>query len=558
MSGKNFDPKKLKLDGSTFIDKKFGLGEIRKPEADHKLITRRDFMSHALNAGLSFAVLPSVLSLASRRIYAADPACAGVTSTGMPVRILMVDKAGGIPMSWQTVIGGPEGQSDYLSTAAGDNAYRNWGLTPDSDYSNATIRNSIIKDFGLKFHPGSSFAESLRNAIPAGSRKNVDGTQFALVSRSDTNTNAMSALRAFSYYGFSGSLAAAAGTESGSGGRHTEIRGIPGATPNPVTVANTTQARSLAGYSALQQIFSQTSGDARGKELAEKILATSQKMSERARIQFSNMSADKQADLIVKCGLIESITRPTRFEPDNIMTANPFTNDPVLSAAFGGNFGALSEAEQQAAIMARLLYEGYVGAGNVVAGNGDCHANQGATVPFNEMSADGRLVGRVIRYFIDRNAAVPAGQQISLIVLYQTDGSQLSRATRPYTGVANGGSYSFVAADGDFDHGAQLAMIYSPLIDNTTANLFRNPITLMDGTKDHGRQIGHFTRDAVADNSSIFYNDPSNYGAVLTMNLLALFGEENRYMEITGNRNLFPSTASYEKHLIWKKLFDRA
>jgi len=559
MRRKNIDPKNLNLSESTFVDKKYGLGVIRKPDFNHKLITRRDFMGHALNAGLSFAVLPSVLSLASRRVYGADSSCAGALTTGMPVRVLMVDKAGGIPMTWQTVIGGEGGQLDYLSTSPTDNAYGKWGLTPGSDYSNASIRDAVIKDFGLKFHPSSSFAEELRNAIPTDKRKHIDGTSFALQSRSDTNSNAMSALRAFAYYGFSGSLTAAAGTEGGSGGRHAEIRGIPSSSPSPITIANTTQARALAGYSALQQIFGSASDPETGKRLAQKILESSQKMSERARISFSNMSADQQADLVVKCGLLDSVTRPTRFVVDNIMTADPFASDAVLRTAFGGgNFGNLPEAQRQAAIMARLLYEGYVGAANVVAGNGDCHANQAEIVPFNEMRSDGQLVGRVIRYFIDRNATAPAGQQISLVVLYQTDGSQLARASRPYTATANGGSYNLTAADGDWDFGNQTTFIYSPLIDNRTANLFRSPVRVADGGQDHGRQIGFFTRDGVPDNSSIFYNDPSNYGAVLTMNLLALFGEEARYTEITGGRNLFRSTAEYEKHLIWKKLFDRA
>ncbi len=540
------DKEKEKLEERTFIDKVYGLGRIRKPDSNHRLITRRDFLSHAVNASLAYALLPSVFSLASRKLYAQD--CQGVGSNSNPLSILVVDMAGGLPLNWQFTPGGAGGALDFLT---GTEPYANFGLTPDSDYSNQTVRDNIIRDFGIPLHPGSTFAEAMRNIIPAPDRVNIDGFNLVFKNQSDTSSNTQAFLKALGYFGFGGSLAATAGVEPGSGGRHMDMIGTPGAAPSPVTVASAGQARGLAGFSMLQQMFENPqSGTQKGTLAAERTLKAIQSMSETARKQFSNLTPDTQAEIVIRCGLLDSVTRPRFNQPDNIMGTdqNPFALDPILNEVF--NLPGRTTAETQTGIMARLLFEQYIGVGNVVMGGCDNHANAGVTAPFDRLRETGRIVGAAMRYFQRRNAGLPENEKRSLLVVLTSDGGQRSEATRPYQSTANGLTFPFRAAPGDYDHVSHQMLLYSPKIDNTRYNLFRNNAQVRTSVGGAPRyQLGHWTPAGVADNSSVFYNSPTNFAAVVVMNILALFDRHEEHIALTGGRNLFVGN-QLEKHLV--------
>jgi hypothetical protein len=559
------DPKQQKkfIEDQCFWDKKFGLGWIRKPDSHHRLQTRRQFLSHAMNASLSFAVLPSVLSLASRRVYSQD-LCASKSPEIKELKILYISVAGGIPFSWDVVHGGPGGQFDFLS---GDAYYRHGLFLGSSSYNNAgssqanqSVRENIHRDLGLAFHPASGMYEGIVSRLPNLSvREKIDGAFFPCRSQSDTPNNAMASHLAMVHYGFSGSLAGSIGHYY-----HTEMRSLPAGIQGNLAVTSISQARALSGNARLQTIFAGTEDDPhRGRRAAEKTLQAIKTMSDSALQEFSHLDFNQQVATLVRCGILDSVSRPSKFDSDQIMPENP-ASDSHLASAFGftdlASFNGLEKHLRETAIVARTLYEGFSGVAGVQKGNGDCHGPNPAILPSQELKKIGEMIGSAIRYFEIRNALRPETQQQSLLIVFNTDGS-MAGSGRSYNFDANGFSTPLNGAAGDMDESAMGVLLYSPKIVKSNlpggigSNLFRSNPQVSPGNLPK-RQLGHYGNNGnVVPNSSVFWDTPSLSAAFLAMNVLALYGEENRYTEVTAGRSIFNSEEQRVAHLLFNHLF---
>lgn len=543
--------KKDLRDEGYFLDKKYGLGWIKHVESGHKKpITRRDFLSHALNASVSAAVVPSVYSLLTQRVYGQELSCQGVGAGGLNVKFLYISVAGGTPFTTQVVCGGSGGQTDFLT---GTNAYQQFSLPDAENYNVAAIRDAIRTDLGLKFHPNSSMYLNIVNATTglntADMRRQLDGATFAVSSRSDTGANLMDPLGALTHFGFTGALAGAIGTEDGPGGRHQPMRGIPAGTAKTIQVRDTTMARNLGGYGDLFKIVADPE---KGKQFAERTLQALSKVSEQTRLEFANMTPDRFADLIVKCSHEISVTRPASFQPDNIVGQNIFDGtDPQLTAAF--NTGTVDDSDRRTALICRMLYEGFTGSGVVVVGGGDNHANQAAIAPSQKLAEIGRLVGKACKYFNLRNSQPGATPQHLVLILDSDGGMSFNQDAGRIWQDAGGGNH--FGAPGDADRNVSIMMVYGPQIDNTQNNLFRNNTSVrLSVGGDPRRQLGGFDTNGNPVPDTVFSNDPSNLGAVITLNALALFGRESELPQITGGRQLF-SRGDAERYLLFNKLF---
>jgi hypothetical protein len=573
---KDLKTQKRFLEERCFLDKKFGLGWIRKPDFDHKLVTRRQFMSHAIQATAAYAVLPSILSLASRRIYA-EELCPTSSLEGKELKILYIDVHGGLPFSWDIVHGGPGGQFDFLE---GPDAYYRHGLfTGTSSYNspgtrpgtstaneNAAVRNAIRKDLGLAFHPNSSLYEGIVNRVPVATRAFIDGAFFPCRSQSDTPNNELASNLAMVHFGFKGSLAGSIGRY-----RHATMRNSPAGVPGNLRVQSISQARSLSGQSDLQRIFSGTTADPdRGKRAAEKTLQAARQMSESALAEFSNLDFNKQVEILVRCGIIDSVSRPARFDPNLVMPENP-ASDADLRAAFGfdnqddvngvNGFNRLPAHMRETAIACRVLYGGYTGVAGVEEGDGDCHAGRDPNAPSLVLRRIGDMVGAAIRYFDLRNASNGTNPDQSLMIILSTDGS-MAGSGRPYTFTANGTTMEKNGAGGDMDESGVAALFYSPRIQKTVdasgnirSNLFRTDSAVSPGAVPK-RQLGYYGNNGnVVANSSVFWDTPSHCAAFLAMNTLALYGRESEYTEATAGRSLFNSNDQLNAHLLFNNLF---
>jgi hypothetical protein len=176
-----------------------GLGRYEPlRHADHpRPKTRREFIAQGFMTGGASVLLPSVFSLmANPRIAQAQPplvtdiqnavnAC-GITAGAGLIPFICFDLSGGANIAGSNVlVGGPNGQLDFLSVAG----YSKLGL-PGSMVPNSSAKNFVDSSLGLRYHSDSAQLRGIKTRFTnAAAAAKVTGTIIPALSQNDTNTN---------------------------------------------------------------------------------------------------------------------------------------------------------------------------------------------------------------------------------------------------------------------------------------------------------------------------------------------------------------------------------
>lgn len=481
------------------------LKEKLKHMEGHKLVTRRDFLSHGLMAGFGTVMMPTLLSmLHSNTAMALDctSGMAGSLPQGIP--ILIFDLAGGSNIAGSNVmVGKAGGQMDYLS------GYTTLGL-PDSMHPKNAGQTS--DELGLQFHADSGILRGIQSSSTPATRAKVDGAVFCASSNDDTSNNPHNPSYWLTKAGAVGDLSAMAGTQgSDSGGNSMAPQSSLVPTLKPVTINSPKDALNLVNIGKLGTLF--------GPDKSTKVLKAIEKMSANKVAQFSRRSLPDQLKDLINCGYIQSQDALNKFLPQNI--------DPTLDPLVTSTFNDMNDGNQRkTATISKLVLDGHVGVGTITLGGYDYHTDNRSAGELMDFKV-GNLIGRVLEL------AAKKGKDIFIYVV--TDG-----------GISSNGK-----ADNSTDGRGKLAWAGDSSQRASTFFLYyrqKGRATLRSTGK---RQIGAFkTNENVDLTASLVSNNVTNLAKAVVGNYLALSGKESMLETVVGDN---PFGKNLNDYLIFNK-----
>src|SRR6202795_3444266 len=189
--------------------------------------TRREFLAQSFITGAATVVGPTLAGMLayphaarSASLLASDLAQAvkdcNITTGAGKIPFICFDLAGGGNIAGSNVlVGGPNGQLDFLSVAG----YSKLGL-PGSMVPNASVAgNNIDSTLGLRFHSDSAHLRGIKTRVKtASAMTNTSGTVIPALSQNDTNTNPHNPMYAIYQYGARGGLLNLIGSDSSMSG----------------------------------------------------------------------------------------------------------------------------------------------------------------------------------------------------------------------------------------------------------------------------------------------------------------------------------------------------
>lgn len=469
----------------------------------HKLVSRRDFLSHGMLAGFGTLMVPTLLSsLKINAAMALDCTPAQAMTGGIP--ILIFDLAGGSNIGGSNVIVGKAGgQMDFLPT------YNTLGLPPDMHPKNA---GQTSNELGLLFHMDSGILRGIKSTTSQPTRDKTDGAVFCASSNDDTQNNPHNPVYWLTKAGATGDLTAMAGTQgSESGGNSVVPQASLIPTMKPVTINTPKDALNLVNIGKLGTLF--------GPDKSVKVLKAIENMSSNRVAQFSRRSLPDQLKDLVNCGYIQSQDALNRFLPQSI--------DPTLDTQVTSSFNNLNDADQRkTATIAKLILDGHVGVGTITLGGYDYHTDERGTGEQKDFKV-GDLIGRVLE--------LAAKKQKDIFIYVVTDGG--ISANGKIDDTANGrGKYGW---SGDSSQRASTFFLY---YNN------KGRASLRTAGK---RQIGAFkTNENVDLAASLVSNSVTNLAKAVVANYMALSGTEGNLENVVGDN---PFGNNLNDYLIFNK-----
>src|SRR5882724_12555360 len=186
--------------------------------------TRREFVAQSFMTGAATVIAPTLAGMlayprAAQATLASDiqsavSACNITTGAGK-IPFICFDLAGGGNIAGSNVlVGGPQGQLDFLSVAG----YSKLGLPGSMVPNPSATGNFIDSSFGLRFHSDSAHLRGMKLRASAKAMAGTNGTVIPALSQNDTNTNPHNPMYAIYQYGARGGLLDLIGSQSSQSG----------------------------------------------------------------------------------------------------------------------------------------------------------------------------------------------------------------------------------------------------------------------------------------------------------------------------------------------------
>lgn len=472
---------------------------------NHPCHSRRDFLAQGFLTGLSFTMLPGLVSLLQSNIATAAECGLGATTAINRVPVLIFDLAGGANFAGSNImVGKAGGQMDFLSS------YESIGLPMNMHPRNA---GQINTELGLAFHNDSSILRGISSTALPATRAKVEGGIFCGASNDDTQNNPHNPMYWLAKAGALGELSNLAGTQnSDSGGNSMAPASSIVPSLRPVVLNSQQDALGLVNIGRLGSLF--------GNDKAQKILKTVERMSAQRLQKFEARALPDQIKELVNCGYIESQDLLSRFSASAVDPAQ----DPLVTSAFN-NFN--DGDQRKTATMAKLVLDGYIGVGTVQKGGYDYHTNDRAVGETRDFEI-GQLIGRVMQ--------LASMKQKDILIYVFTDGgvsangavdnSVGGRGKIPWVGDSSQRSSSFMLL---YRHAGR-------------ATLRNTGIRQIGSYKDNG---------AVDTTSTLISNSVTNLSKAMVANYLSLSGQEGKLAEVLGDN---PFGSNLNKYLFFNKI----
>lgn len=477
---------------------------------DHPLKTRRDFLAQGLTAGIGYTLAPSLLSMLNlKNAYGAENCLDTSMMEARKTPVIIIDLAGGGNIAGSNVIvGGQSGQHDYLAT------YGRLGI-PDSMLPQ---NNNVNTEMGLKFHSDSGMLQGIMNHTTAAIRQKCEGAVFCAISNDDTSNNPHNPVYWLNKAGATGNLVQTVGTRSSTSGGRSIIPNLSyDPTVAPVPVSRPEDCVELVSLGRVHDNFSD--------EQAQKILKTIEYMSESKLKSFSEQTLPEQVRMVAECGFAQDPIDARVHSNDGTFNSNAI--DPRLDTDVTGIYNNLNDGNQRKeASVAKLVLDGYVGAGTIELGGYDYHNRERTETDQRDVRA-GEAIGRIL--------ALASAKQSDVMIYVFTDGGISSNMN---TTDPNNGKFEFTNDDG------QRAATFSLLYKHQGGR----PSLLHTGNSfnTHTRQLGWFKPNTAVERSANgVSNNVVNLAKAVTLNYLALHGDESTIEDVVGDNPFGANLANY-------------
>ncbi len=503
--------------------RQLGLDEpIRHQETHKRPMSRRDFISQGLAAGMGTVVAPTVFSLfanpqAARAALSPDlqqlRSSCGIDVQGAgKIPFICIDLAGGANMAGSNVVvGGAGGQLDFLTTQG----YAKLGLPGDMvpGLVNPVTGTSFTdSSLGLSFHSDSAFLRGILDRVSPATAGSINGAVIPARSENDTGNNPHNPMYAIHTAGADGSLATLVGSRaSDSGGNSMAPAATIDLSVRPTKIDRASDVTGLVDTGQLARLLSVDDTVA--------VMEAVQRISQR-KMQVmdpkQNWLDPKQTTVnrnevvreLVSCGYVKAADVVDRF-------GDPSSLDPELDPDIVGSGGIFTRAEYDAdgefrktAAVMKMVLSGYAGAGTITMGGYDYHGQGRATGEVRDLRA-GRCMGACLEY------AARRGMPLMLYVF--SDGSLSANGQVDNTPDGRG---KFMWSSDNQSTAASFFLVYNPagrpqLLDTGAGGAARH------------QQIGYFRPDgSVETASSPAANNVNLLVQTVALNYLALHGEQ--------------------------------
>lgn len=473
---------------------------------DHKLHSRRDFLSQGFLAGVGLTMLPGLLTMLHSNAANALECGLGQQSVVNRIPVMIFDLSGGGNLIGSNVmVGKAGGQMDFVSN------YESLGLPTAMHPKNAGQTNN---ELGLVFHNDSAILRGIKVSTAVTTRAKVEGGVFCAASNDDTENNPHNPMYWLATAGVTGELAPLAGTKnSESGGNSIAPQSSLIATLRPVTLNSPADALGLVNIGRLGSLY--------GSVKAQKVLKSIENLSAQKVKQFNSKALPDQIKDLVNCGYIQSQDLLNKFSA----TAVDPTMDPLVTRIFPNI--ANNGDQRKTATMAKLILDGYIGVGTVEKGGYDYHDNTRASGEIRDFEV-GDLIGKVLE--------LAALKQKDILIYVYTDGGVAASGMTDDS--ANGrGKIPWV---GDSSQRSSSFML-----------LYRNAGKATLRTADK-RQIGAFKDNGAVDTTAtLVSNSVTNLSKAVVANYLSLSGQEAKLADVVGDN---PFGSNLKDYLFFNKI----
>lgn len=484
-------------------------------------VTRRELVSQGFRAGTATVLGGSIFSLfanpreaeaaLSADLIAMRSAC-GIAAQGAgKIPFICFDLAGGANIAGSNVlIGQRGGQMDFLSAGG----YSKLGLPAAMSPAASTAANPLINsELGLAFHSTSAMLRGILEKVTVGNRALTNGAVIPARSENDTGNNPHNPMYGINRAGANGSLLALIGSRaSDSGGNSMAPAMMINPEVRPTKVDNPNDVTGLVDVGDLVSLLDQQDTVA----VMESIYRISDKKLGQVSTGTSNDAVIKD---MVRCGYVKSADLADRF-------GNPSSIDPLADADLVGATGVFSQAEfdgdgefRKTASVAKLVVNGYAGAGTITMGGYDYHTGDRSTGEARDLRA-GRCIGACLEY------AAKKGMPIMIYVF--SDGSVFSNGMIDDS--AMGGGKGVWTGD-DQQTGASFFLVYNPgrrpLLMGGTAT---DPAAISDVQRVH-QQLGYMRPSGDVETGSGVgaANNVNSLVETVILNYMALHGQQNQF-----------------------------
>jgi len=389
--------------------------------------TRREFVAQSFMTGAAAVVGPTLLGMmASPRTARAALApdiqsllqpCSITTGAGK-IPFICFDLAGGGNIAGSNVlVGGPNGQLDFLSVAG----YSKLGLPGTMVPNPSATGNFIDSSFGLRFHSDSAHLRGMKARTSVKAMSGTNGTVIPALSTNDTNTNPHNPMYGIYQYGARGGLLNLVGSESSiSGGNSMAPPTMVIAAAQPTKVSSSADTQGLVSTGQLSTLLPNASD-------VTNVLESMKRISDAKMTTVSAYPANT--------GLNTAALGPNGIQPCSYTKAayivdkynSPSAVNPDVDPNIVGPTGIFQTAEYQAnpdyqktAAVMKLVIDGNAAAGTIEMDGFDYHTGDRATGEARDFNL-GNCIGACLEYAARVNKPV--------MIYVFSDGSLASNGT---------------------------------------------------------------------------------------------------------------------------------
>ncbi len=391
--------------------KALGIHEALRHQDHPRPRTRREFLAQGFITGSATVIGPSLLAMlaAPRTARATSTLAPDITSLLGPCSIstgagkipfICFDLAGGGNIAGSNVlVGGPNGQTDFLSVAG----YSKLGLPGTMVPSPSTTGNFIDSTFGLRFHSDSAHLRGIKTRVKtASAMTNTSGTVIPALSQNDTNTNPHNPMYAIYQYGARGGLLNLIGSDSSmSGGNSMSPPTMMIAAAQPTKVSSPADTQGLVSTGQLSTLLPHPADITNVLESMKRISdakygqVTAYPSS--PALNTAALGTGAATPGITGCGYTKAAYTVDQYSSPSAVDASQDPNVVGSSGIFSAaEFQANSDFQKTAAIM-KLVIDGNAAAGTIEMGGFDYHSGNRMDGEARDLNL-GNCIGACLEY----------------------------------------------------------------------------------------------------------------------------------------------------------------